>query len=160
MAQENSSWGYNRIAGAVANLGYQVSDQTVGNVLQTHGLAPAPKRSQNTTWKEFIRRHMAVMGGIDFFTVEVLMWRGLVTYYILFFIHLESRGVCLAGITRHPDQAWMEQMARNATDASWGYLKQRRYVLHDRDTKLCTSFRATWHREASNRFNCRRETRT
>jgi len=122
MAQENSSWGYDRIVGALANLGYQVSDQTVGNVLQ---------------------RHMAVMAGIDFFTVEVLTWRGLVTYYILFFIHLESRRVCLAGITRHPDQSWMEQMARNATDESWGFLDQRRYALHDRDTKFCAAFRAT-----------------
>jgi len=86
---------------------------------------------------------MAVMAGIDFFPVEVLTWRGLVTYYILFSIHLESRWVCLAGITRHPDQAWMEQMARNATEESWGYLNQRRYVLHDRDTKFCASFRAT-----------------
>jgi transposase InsO family protein len=143
MAQENSSWGYDRITGALANLGYDVADQTVGNVLERHGLAPAPKRSQNTTWKEFIGRHMAVIAGIDFFTVEVLTWRGLVTYYILFFIHLESRRVCLAGITRHPDQAWMEQMARNATSESWGYLNQRRYVLHDRDTKFCASFRAT-----------------
>ena len=62
---------------------------------------------------------MAVLAGIDFFTVEVLTWRGLVTYYILFFIHLESRRVSLAGITRHPDQAWMQQMARNATGDSW-----------------------------------------
>ena len=143
MAQENGRWGYDRIAGALANLGYRVSDQTVGNVLERHGLGPAPKRSQNTTWREFIRRHMAVMAGIDFFTVEVLTWRGLVSYYILFFIHLESRRVCLAGITRHPDQAWMEQMARNATGESWGYLNQRRYALHDRDTKFCASFRAT-----------------
>jgi hypothetical protein len=142
MAQENSRWGYDRIAGALTNLGYHVSDQTVGNVLERHGLAPAPKRSQNTTWKEFIRRHMAVMAGIDFFTVEVLTWRGMATYYILFFIHLESRRVSLAGITRHPDQAWMQQMARNATGESWGYLNQRRYALHDRDTKFCAAFRA------------------
>src|SRR6201987_160611 len=33
MAKENRSWGYDRIVGAVANLGHQVSDQTVGNVL-------------------------------------------------------------------------------------------------------------------------------
>src|SRR5579863_346089 len=79
-----------------------------GNILRRHGLAPAPKRSQNTTWKEFIRSHMAVLAGIDFFTVEVLTWRGLVTYCMLFFIHLESRRVSLAGITRHPDEAWMQ----------------------------------------------------
>jgi hypothetical protein len=85
--------------------GYGVSDQTVGNVLKPHGIAPAPKRSQSTTWKRFIESHTAVLAGIDFFTVEVLSWRGLVTYYVLFFIHLESRRLSLAGITRHPDQA-------------------------------------------------------
>ena len=31
---------------------------------------------------------MAVLAGTDFFTVEVLTWRGRVTYYVLFFIHL------------------------------------------------------------------------
>ena len=143
MARENSGWGYDRIVGALANLGYRVSDQSVGNVLRRHGIEPAPKRKQNTTWREFIESHMAVLAGIDFFTVEVLTWRGLVTYYVLFFIHLESRRVSLAGITRHPDEAWMQQMARNATDESWGYLEHRRYALHDRDTKFCSSFRAT-----------------
>src|SRR5262249_4435474 len=48
-AKEDSGWGYDRIAGALANLGYTVSDETVGNVLQRHGIAPAPKRSQTTT---------------------------------------------------------------------------------------------------------------
>jgi transposase InsO family protein len=143
MAQENSGWGYDRIVGALANLGHPVSDQTVGNVLRRHGMEPAPKRSQNTTWREFIEAHMAVLAGIDFFTVEVLTWRGLVTYYVLFFIHLESRRICLTGVTRHPDEAWMQQMARNATGDSWGYLECRRYALHDRDTKFCASFRET-----------------
>jgi hypothetical protein len=143
IASENSGWGYDRIVGALANLGHRVSDQTVGNILKRHGVAPAPKRSQETTWKEFIQSHMAVLAGIDFFTVEVLTWRGLVTYYVLFFLHLESRRVSLAGITRHPDEAWMQQMARNATDEDWGYLDQRRYMLHDRDTKFCALFRTT-----------------
>jgi hypothetical protein len=89
-------------------------------------------------------RYPQVLAGIDFFTVEVLTWRGLVTYYVLFFIHLESRRVSLAGITRHPDEPWMQQMARNATDEGWGYLDQRHYVLHDRDTKFCASFGRFW----------------
>ena len=143
MARENAGWGYDRMVGALANLGYTVSDQTVGNVLQRHGIAPAPKRSQNTTWKEFIRSHLAVLAGIDFFTVEVLTWRGMVTYHVLFFIHLESRRVSLAGITWHPDQAWMQQMARNATGEEWGFLDQRRCAMHDRDTKFCSVFRET-----------------
>lgn len=112
-------------------------------MLKRHGLAPAPKRSQTTTWKDFIESHMAVLAGIDFFTAEVLSWRGLATYYVLFFIHLESRRVSLAGITRHPDQGWMQQMARNATGETWGFLEQRRYILHDRDAKFCALFRAT-----------------
>jgi transposase len=44
MAQENRSWGYDRIVGAWANLGLTVSAQTVGNVLKRHGIAPAPER--------------------------------------------------------------------------------------------------------------------
>src|ERR1700676_2076621 len=79
--------------------------------------------------------------GCDFFTVEVLTWGGLATYYVLFFLHLETRRVSVAGITRHPDQEWVEQIARSATLEKWGYLHQCRYVLHDRDTKVCASFR-------------------
>src|ERR1035437_5529417 len=101
-ARENCGWGYDRIVGALANLGHAVSDQTVGNILRRYGIQPAPRRSQNTTWKDFIASHLAVLAGTDFFTVEVLTWRGLTTYYVLFFIHLESRRVSLAGLTRHP----------------------------------------------------------
>ena len=142
MARENTGWGYDRIVGALANLGHRLSDQTVGNILRRDGIAPAPKRSQTTSWKDFIAAHLNVLAGADFFAVEVLSWRGLVTYYVLFFIHLESRRVSVAGITRHPDQEWMEQIARSATQETWGYLHPCRYVLHDRDTKFCASFRS------------------
>src|SRR5918993_1600002 len=64
MARENSSWGYDGIVGALANLGHIVSDQTVGNILRRYGIAPAPKRSQTTTWKQFIAVHMAVLAGM------------------------------------------------------------------------------------------------
>ena len=103
-------------------------------------IQPAPKRSQNTTWKDFIASHMAVLAGTDFFTVEVLTWRGLATYYVLFFIHLESRRVSLAGLTKHPTAEWMLQMARHATDDGFGFLRGVRYLLHDRDTKFCAAF--------------------
>jgi hypothetical protein len=83
---------------------------------------------------------MAVLAGTDFFTVEVLTWRGLVTYYVLFFLHLETRRVTLAGITRHPTESWITQMARNAVDEACGGLDRCRYVLHDRGTKFCHAF--------------------
>jgi transposase InsO family protein len=142
MARENRDWGYDRIAGALKNLGYSVSDQTVGNILRRSGIPPAPKRRQHMSWAHFIRTHMAVLAGIDFFTVEVLTWRGLATYYVLFFLHLETRRVTLAGITQHPTEEWMVQMARNAVDVIDGTLLSARYALHDRDTKFCSSFQA------------------
>src|SRR4030095_3735991 len=140
MAQENKGWGYNRIAGALANLGHQVSDQTIGNILKRHGIAPAPKRSQSTSWKDFIASHMAVLAGTDFFTVEVLTWRGLVTYYVLFFLHLETRRVTLAGITRHTTENWMTQMARNDVDEARGAVRRCGALLHDRAPKFCVAF--------------------
>lgn len=142
MASENRSWGYDRIAGALANLGHEVSDQTAGNVLRRHGLPPAPERKRTTTWADFIRTHLAQLAGTDFFTAEVLTLRGLVTYYVLFFIHLGSRRVAIAGVTVHPNEAWMQQMARNATMDEHGALLGCRYLLHDRDTKFTQSFRA------------------
>jgi hypothetical protein len=42
------------MVGALANLGHHVSAPTVGKILKRHGIAPAPKRSQNTTWTDFI----------------------------------------------------------------------------------------------------------
>jgi hypothetical protein len=117
MARENSGWGYDRIAGALANLGHHVSDQTVGNILRRYCITPAPKRRHQMSWADFIHSHMAVLAAIDFFTAEVLTWHGLATYYVLFFLHLETRRVTLAGITQHPTEEWMLQMARRAVDA-------------------------------------------
>src|SRR5258707_9295776 len=60
----------------------------------------------------------------------------------MFFIHLESRRVYIAGITVHPNELWMKQIARNATMDDCGALRDCRYLLHDRDTKFTRSFRA------------------
>jgi hypothetical protein len=108
----------------------------VGNILRRSGIAPAPKRGRQMNWANFIRSHMAVLAGVDFFTVEVLTWRGLATYYVLFFLHLETRRITLAGLTRHPTEDWMVQMARTAVDAIDGALLPVRFVLHDRDHRI------------------------
>jgi putative transposase len=140
LAQENRSWGYDRLAGALANLGYRVSDQTVGNILKRHSLPPAPEREKTTTWSEFIRMHLDVLVATDFFTAEVWSWGGLVTYDVLFFIHLGSRQVHIAGMTSHPNEAWMVQVARNLTMNAWGFLPSGQYLIHDRDRKYCPAF--------------------
>ena len=77
-----------------------------------------------------------------FFTVEVLTLRGLVTNHVLFSIHLESRRVEIAGITPHPNRAWIKQIARNDSMDEWGFLESRRYLIHHRDNKYTDSFRA------------------
>jgi len=140
MAQENCSWGYDRIVGALANLGYTLSDQTVGNILKRHGIAPAPERKTTTTWKEFIRTHLDVLVATDFFTAEVWTLGGLVTYYVLFFVHLGSWQFHIAGVTPHPNEAWMVQVAGNVTIVERGFLSAGLYLNHDRDGKYCPAF--------------------
>jgi hypothetical protein len=98
MARENRSWGYDRIVGALANLGYRISHQTVGNILKRHGVPPAPVRKTTTTWKEFIRIHMAVLGATDFFTNAVwqrcaLVITALCSVISRGFRHLQARGM-------------------------------------------------------------------
>ena len=61
-------------------------------------------------------------------------------YYVLFFIHLGSRQVRIAGITTHPNAAWMIQIARNVTMEEWGFLSPGQYLIHDRDGKYCPAF--------------------
>jgi len=140
IAQENHSWGYDRIVGALANLGYIISDQTVGNILKRHGIPPAPERKMMTTWKAFIRTHLDVLVATDFFTAEVWTLGGLVTYYVLFFIHLGSRKVHVAGVTPHPNEACIVQVAHHVTMEAWGFLSPRQYLIHDRDGKYCPAF--------------------
>jgi transposase InsO family protein len=142
MAQENPSWGYDRIQGALANLGHEISDQTVGNILKAHGIEPAPERKRQTSWKTFLQSHWDVLGAIDFTTVEVWTKAGLVTFYLLFVMELATRRVRLAGCTPNPSGPWMQQVARNLTDAEDGFLSGKRYVLMDRDGKFSPAFRA------------------
>jgi transposase InsO family protein len=85
---------------------------------------------------------MTVIAGMDFFTVEILTWRGLITYYVLFVIQLEARRVILASVTRHSTEEWMKEVARNLPDSESGTLGHQRFLLHDRDAKFCSGFRS------------------
>src|SRR5262249_41357153 len=67
LARQNRTWGYRRIAGALSNLGHEVSHQTVANVLKRHDVAPAPERGRTMSWGEFIRSHVEVLAAVDFF---------------------------------------------------------------------------------------------
>jgi transposase InsO family protein len=132
----------NRARGALANLGHKISDTTVGNILREHGIEPAPERRRQTTWKAFLKAHWDVLGVTDFTTIEVWSKGGLVTIYLLFVMEVATRRAYFAGCTTNPDEAWMKQIARNVTDPFDGFLLRARYLLMDRDTKFCESFRS------------------
>ena len=143
MAEENPTWGYRRIQGALANLGHPIDKITVRNILRRHHLEPAPQRRKaGMSWAQFLQMHWEVLAATDFFTVEVATWHGLVTYYVLVVMELATRRVQIAGITPHPTAAFMQQCARQLTAPIEGFLLGKRYLLHDRDTKFTQAFDA------------------
>ena len=112
-ATENPSWGYTRIRGALRNLGPELGRNTIKRILLAHGMDPAPKGGKTMPWKTFFKAHFGVIAATDFFNVEVLTLGGLVRYVVWFVIDLESRRVHIAGLIRHPHDAWVQQVARN-----------------------------------------------
>jgi putative transposase len=96
MAKENRDWGYRRIQGALSNLGHKLARSTIANILERHGLEPAPERRSKTTRKEFLTQHWDMIVAADFFTIEVWTTKGLQRFVVLFFIELSTRRVvCL-----------------------------------------------------------------
>ena len=130
LGKENPRWGYQRIRGELPKLGLPVSATTVRTILHRHGLDPAPRRT-GPTWSEFLRSQAAGILACDFFTIETISLR---TIYVLFFIELSTRKVHVAGVTAHPDSAWVTQQARNL--AIEDRLSAVRLLLRDRDARF------------------------
>jgi transposase InsO family protein len=133
MAEENPTWGYTRIRGALKNLGHHVGRSTIARTLKARGIPPVPERP--TSWQTFLRAHWGAISGADFFTTEVWTWRGLVTYYTLFVIDLASRRVQIVGSTPNPDEMFMRQVGRTSTAADDGESLHHRVLICDRDRK-------------------------
>jgi putative transposase len=139
---KDTGWGYRRILGKLKKLRlYNVSRATIRRISLEHGFDPGPKRGKGT-WHQFVQRHVKTLWATDFFTKTVWTLRGPVTYYVLFFIHLHSRRVHVAGITRSPDGAWMAQMARNMSMVFAEEPAEFRptHIIRDRDTKFTAQF--------------------
>jgi putative transposase len=128
MAEDNPTWGYTRIQGALKNLGHQVGRSTIARMLKARGLPPG--RQRPTSWQTVLRAHWGAIAGADFFTTEVWTGRGLVTFYTLFVIDLATRRVQVLGITPHPDEAFMRQVVRTLSIAG---ADSGRVLICDRD---------------------------
>lgn len=139
---KDTGWGYERIVGELRKLGIRsVSRATVSRVLQENGFDPGPKRDRGS-WYDFIQRHIKTVWATDFFTKTVWTVRGPVTYYVLFFIHLHTRRVHIAGMTPNPDGIWMAQVARNMSMVFGDEKAELRptHIVRDRDSKFTAEF--------------------
>ena len=112
IANENPSYGYRRIQGVLANLGHEIDNITVRNILIRNNIDPAPERRRKTTWKQFLESHLETLAATDFFTIDIATLFGIKTFYILFFIELSTRKIHIAGITQNPNELFMLQCAR------------------------------------------------
>lgn len=141
MAEENPTWGYTRIKGALWNLGLKVGRTTIQRILEDRGIEPAPERGKRMSWKTFIKVHLGAITAADFFTVETVSMFGMIRYYVFFVIDIGSRKVEVAGITHSPCGQWMEQVARNLLDAESGFLRGKTCIILDRDPLYTKAFR-------------------
>ena len=139
MARENPTWGYTRLRGALANIGYQLGRGTIERALAEHGIEPAPRRGRTMSWKTFLAAHAGAIASADFFTVEVLTRGGLVRYMVFFVMNLRNRRVHIAAIAPAPNIS-MVQVARNLTDAYDGFLNGIRHLILDRDPLYSAQF--------------------
>lgn len=140
-AEENPNWGYGRIQGALSNLGYEICEATVGNILRAAGVPPSADRMKKSTWKQFVRSHMSTLCVSDFLTTEVWTLKGLVRYHTLFVMNLAKRQVQIAQISCQMNGMIMAQVARNLTDYEDGFLRGTRYFVCDNDVLFTNQFK-------------------
>jgi hypothetical protein len=144
LAQENPRWGYGKIQGALIKLCFQISQSTIRNILDKHGIQPASVRNGSIGWRKLMDHYKDQILACDFFTVETV-W--LQTIYVLFFIELGSRQVRIAGITANPNEIWITQQARQLV---WEIQDQDRplcFLIHDNDSKFSNAFDAVFESE-------------
>jgi putative transposase len=136
LAAENSSWGYRRIHGELAGLGYQVPANTVWSILKRAGIDPAPRRD-GPSWRHFL--HGQALGH---FRHSHLLRRhaALQRLYVLFVVEHATRRVHLLGVTATPSGAWVAQQARTFLMDLGDRAAQFTVLIWDHDGKFTGIF--------------------
>ncbi len=140
LAKENG-WGYERIRGELHKLHLRVSRSTIVNILKENGFDPGPNRSEGT-WLEFLKREAVTLYACDFFSTKVWTTLGCAEFFVLFFIHVGSRRVHIAGMSTNPDAAWSAQQARNVAMFFAQQPEKPTILLRDHDSKFGSEFDA------------------
>ena len=141
MAKDNKHLGGKTLHGFLKYLGINVSPSTINRILREHGIEPNPNRPEKTTWNEFVKRQFSSLAGIDFFNKEIYSKHGLIRYMVLVVIDYKTRKIEIAGIIPQANGDWMKQIARNLTDPINGFLRNKKYLIHDRDPLFTEAFR-------------------
>ncbi|MHA2253672.1 MAG: integrase core domain-containing protein [Candidatus Kariarchaeaceae archaeon] len=140
IALKNKAWGTRRIKGQLKYVGYNISHTTIGEVLKRNGINPSPYRKRKTRWNEFLKSHWDSLAAIDFFTTEIYTLSGLTRYMVLVTIDYATRKVQVMGVIQKASGEWMKQVAKNMTDPVSGFLRNKKFLIHDRDTLFTKEF--------------------
>jgi len=128
MAQENPTWGQERIANELLlKLGLRVSPRTVRKYMPKRGDHGYGKRATSQRWRTFVRNHAQAIVACDFCVIVTATFRLL---YVFVVMEHATRRILHANATSHPTAAWTLQQLREAIPADHPY----RFLMHDRDS--------------------------